>query len=58
VAFLALAIVNLGVIGCQLVAFGRLMQRIVEAVARQARLTPAEPLPGVAAPSIGAERMA
>jgi hypothetical protein len=41
-----------------LVAFGRLMQRIVEAVARQAHLTPAEPLPGVAAPSIGAERTA
>jgi glycosyltransferase involved in cell wall biosynthesis len=57
-AFLIIGIVNLGVIGCQLVAFGRLMQRIVEAVARQAHLTPAEPLPGVAAPSIGAERTA
>ena len=35
---------NLGVIGWQLVTFGRLMHRIIEAVARQARLMPAEPI--------------
>ena len=43
-AFLAIAIVNLGVIGWHLVTFGRLMHCIVETVARQARLVPAEPL--------------
>ena len=36
-------IVNVGVIGWQLVDFGRLMHRIVEAVAKQARLVPLEP---------------
>jgi len=44
VIFFALGLVNLGVIGWQLVTFGRLMQRIVEAVAGQARLVPVEPL--------------
>ncbi len=43
-AFLAIGIVNLGVICWQLVTFGRLMHRIVEAVGRQARLMPAEPI--------------
>ena len=42
--FLALGLVNLGVIAFQLVAFGRLMHRVVEAVARQVRLQPAEPI--------------
>jgi hypothetical protein len=43
--FFAIGLVNLGVITWQLVTFGRLMHRIVEAVARQARLIPAEPIP-------------
>jgi O-antigen biosynthesis protein len=42
-------LVNIGVIGWQLVDFGRLMHRIVETVARQARLVPlkvaSRPLP-------------
>jgi O-antigen biosynthesis protein len=42
--FFAIGLVNLGVIGWQLTRFGRLMHRIVEAVARQARLIPAEPI--------------
>jgi glycosyltransferase involved in cell wall biosynthesis len=42
----AIALVNLGVIAWRLVTFGRLMHRIVEAVARQARLLPAEPIGG------------
>src|SRR5947209_734107 len=42
--FFAIGFVNLGVIGWQLVTFGRLMHRIVEAVAGQARLVPVEPL--------------
>jgi hypothetical protein len=36
-------LVNIGVIGGQLVGFGRLMHRIVETVAKQARLVPLEP---------------
>jgi glycosyltransferase involved in cell wall biosynthesis len=44
--------VNIGVIGCQLLDFGRLMHRIVEAIAKQAGwagLEPVErPYPGVA----------
>jgi len=36
--------VNIGMIGWQLVNFGRLMHRIVETVAKQARLVPLEPL--------------
>jgi len=44
--------VNIGVVGCQLLDFGRLMHRIVEAVAKQARpvgLEPAQrPHPGIA----------
>ena len=42
--FAALMLVNLGVIGWQLAIFGRLMQRIVEAVAKHAGLMPVEPL--------------
>ena len=42
--FFALGAVNLGVIASQLIAFGRVMHRVVEAVARQARLQPAEPI--------------
>jgi hypothetical protein len=37
-------LINLGVMGCRLAGFGRLMHRIVEAVAKQARLVPVEPL--------------
>jgi hypothetical protein len=36
--------VNLGVMGCRLVGFGRLMHRIIEAVAKQVRLIPLEPV--------------
>ena len=43
-AFLAVGIVNLGVIFRQLVTFGRLMHRIIETVGQQAGLTPAEPI--------------
>ncbi len=53
--FFAVALVNFGVIGWQLAIFGRLMHRIIEAVARQARLMPAEPI-GVAASPIGQPR--
>ena len=35
---------NIGVMGCQLVGFGRLMHRIIEAVAKQALLMPLEPV--------------
>ena len=42
--FLALGAVNLGVVGWQLVTFGRLMHRIIEAVAQQGQLTPADPI--------------
>ena len=40
----AVGVLNLGVTGCQLVSFGRLMHRIVEAVAKQGRLIPVEPV--------------
>ena len=45
----AAAIGATGLIGlagmiCQLIGFGRLMHRIIEAVAKQARLVPLEPL--------------
>jgi O-antigen biosynthesis protein len=40
----AAGVLNLGVTGCQLVSFGKLMHRIVEAVAKQGRLIPAEPV--------------
>jgi O-antigen biosynthesis protein len=53
----AVALVNLGVIGWRLVTFGRLMHRIIEAVARQAKLVPAEPVGGAALP-IGRSRTA
>ena len=49
--FFAIALVNLSVIGWQLVTFGRLMHRIIEAVARQTRLVPAEPIARAALPS-------
>jgi hypothetical protein len=54
--FLAIGLVNLGVIGWQLARFGQLMHRIVEAVARQARLVPAEPIARPALP-IGRPRV-
>jgi len=38
-----LGILNMGVMGWQLIDFGRLMHRVVEAVAGQARLAPLEP---------------
>src|ERR1700720_2399689 len=53
--FLALGIVNLSVVGWQLVTFGRLMHRIIEAVAQQAQLTPADPITRALRP-IGAPR--
>jgi hypothetical protein len=40
----AVGLINLGVMGIQLVEFGRLMHRIIEAVAKQARLVPVEPV--------------
>ena len=54
--FFAIGLVNLGVIGWQLTTFGRLMHRIVEAVAQQTRLLPAEPIARPAL-SIGKPRM-
>jgi cellulose synthase/poly-beta-1,6-N-acetylglucosamine synthase-like glycosyltransferase len=36
-------IVNIGVVGCQLLDFGRLMHRIIEAIAKQAGLVGLEP---------------
>jgi glycosyltransferase involved in cell wall biosynthesis len=53
--FAALMLINLGVIGWQLATFGRLMQRIVQAVARHAGLTPVEPLARAPLP-IGTQR--
>jgi hypothetical protein len=44
VVFAALMLINLGVIGWQLATFGRLMHRMVEAVARHGGLMPVEPL--------------
>jgi GT2 family glycosyltransferase len=52
---LAIGLINLGVAGWQLLTFGRLMHRIIEAVARQARLLPAEPARSPA-PPIGRPR--
>jgi hypothetical protein len=40
----AIGIVNAGVMGWQLIGFGQLMHRIVEAVAKQAQLMPVEPM--------------
>jgi hypothetical protein len=53
----AIGLVNLGVIGWRLVTFGQLMHRIIEAVARQAKLVPAEPIGGAVLP-IGRSRTA
>jgi O-antigen biosynthesis protein len=53
--FFALGVVNLGVVGWQLATFGRLMHRIIEAVAQQAQLVPADPIARTARP-IGAPR--
>jgi len=53
--FFVIGVVNLGVAGWQLVIFGRLMHRIIEAVARHAELMPAEPI-SRALPPIGAPR--
>jgi hypothetical protein len=50
VSFLVLGVVNLGVVGWQLATFGRLMHRIIEAVAQQAQLMPADPIGRVARP--------
>jgi hypothetical protein len=54
-SFLLLGVVNLGVVGWQLATFRRLMHRIIEAVAQQAQLMPADPIGRVARP-IGAPR--
>lgn len=40
----AAGIVNAGAMGWQLISFGRLMHRILETVAKQARLIPVEPI--------------
>jgi O-antigen biosynthesis protein len=40
----AVGLISLAVMGWQLVGFGRLMHRIIEAVAKQARLVPVEPV--------------
>jgi hypothetical protein len=53
--FFAAGVANLGLIGWRLVTFGRLMHRIIEAVARQTKLMPAEPV-GIAALPIGPPR--
>jgi hypothetical protein len=37
-------VIGLVTMGCQLIGFGRLMHRIIEAVAKQARLVPLEPV--------------
>jgi O-antigen biosynthesis protein len=55
VFFLTLAAFNTTVVGWQLLTFGRLMHRIIEAVAGQVRLLPAEPI-GAAALPIGEPR--
>ena len=54
-SFLLLGVVNLGVVGWQLATFRRLMHRIIEAVAQQAQLMPADPIGRVARP-IGTPR--
>jgi GT2 family glycosyltransferase len=48
--FFGIGIVNLEIIFWRLVTFGRIMQRIIEAVARQAKLMPAEPVSAGAEP--------
>jgi O-antigen biosynthesis protein len=40
----AVGVANVAAIGCQLLVFGRLMHRIIEAVAKQAKLMPLEPI--------------
>jgi glycosyltransferase involved in cell wall biosynthesis len=40
----AAGLIGLAVVGCQLIGFGRLMHRIIEAVAKQAQLVPLEPV--------------
>jgi len=40
----AAGVIGLVTMGCQLIGFGRLMHRIIEAVAKQARLVPLEPV--------------
>jgi O-antigen biosynthesis protein len=49
-AIVAVAAANLALIGARLATFGRLMHRIIETVARQAALSPAEPLAAPALP--------
>jgi glycosyltransferase involved in cell wall biosynthesis len=39
----SVGLINLAVVGFQLIGFGRLMHRIIEAVAKQVRLVPVEP---------------
>jgi hypothetical protein len=43
-ALAAAGVMSLGAMGCQLIGFGRLMHRIIEAVAKQARLAALEPV--------------
>ena len=56
-AIIVLGVFNFGVITWQAAVFGRLMHRIIEAVARQAELLPAEPIRPPALP-IGQPRTA
>ena len=44
----AAGVIGLVTMGCQLIGFGRLMHRIIEAVAKQARLVPLEPVARIA----------
>jgi hypothetical protein len=41
----SVGLINLAVVGFQLLEFGRLMHRIIEAVAKQVRMLPVEPVP-------------
>src|SRR5205085_817982 len=43
-ALAAAGVIGLGAMGCRLICFGRLMHRIIEAVAKQARLAALEPV--------------
>jgi len=41
----SVGLISLAVVSIQLLEFGRLMHRIIEAVAKQVRLLPVEPVP-------------
>ena len=56
VFFFTLGFINLGVVGWQMMKFGRLMHPMIEAVAGQARLLPTEPIGAAAALPIAVPR--